>query len=79
MSGNAVVAGIWVLVFIVGVVVGVIAIIALSAVRKDRNDQQRPGDPDDPFDDQWAERDHGGSGIAGHWDDRPHWPGPQDE
>jgi hypothetical protein len=80
MSGGAVVAVIWLLVFIIGVVVGVIAVIALSVTRKDRKDRK------DRDDDLWPERDHGASGIPGHWDggmlaeDRPQWPdGPDDE
>jgi hypothetical protein len=83
MSGGAVVAVIWLLVFIIGVVVGVIAVIALSVTRKDRKDRKDRGDRDD---DLWPERDHGASGIPGHWDggmlaeDRPQWPdGPDDE
>jgi hypothetical protein len=67
MSSDAVIAVIWVLVFIIGVGVGIMAIIALSVMRKDRKD--REGE-----DDQYPERDHGVSGIAGHWDASPHWP-----
>jgi hypothetical protein len=74
MTGGMVVAIIWVIVFIIGVAVGVITIVALSALRKDKKDPPgpRPG-PDDP-DDEWLERDHGVSGIAGHWDIGPRWP-----
>jgi hypothetical protein len=65
------VAVLWLLVFIIGVVVGIIAIIALGTMRKDQPD---------PEHDLWPERDHGASGIPGHWDgglltdERPHWP-----
>jgi hypothetical protein len=75
MRAEAVIAFIWLAVFIVGVVVGVIGVIALSTMRKDGNDQPGPEDPDE---DRWPERDHGVSGIPGRWAGdrgrRPHWP-----
>lgn len=71
MSGDEVVAIVWLIVFAIGVVVGVIVIIALSALRDDRKNRSEPEDPDD----MWPERDHAISGIPGHWDDtRPYWP-----
>jgi hypothetical protein len=72
MRAEAIVAVIWLLVFVIGVVVGVIAIIALSTIRKDGNDRHGP----DPEDDRWPERDHGVSGIPGRWEggERPRWP-----
>ena len=82
MSPAAVVAVIWLLVFIIGVVVGVIAIIALATLRKERG----PDDPDDNYEDQWPAREHGVSGIPGHWEggQRHRWPqswpeGPADD
>jgi hypothetical protein len=75
MSGGAVIAVIWVIVFVIGVAVGVVAIIALSAMRDDGKHQQEPDDPDDLLDDLWPERDHGASGIPGRWDGtRLSWP-----
>jgi hypothetical protein len=69
---SAAVAVIWLVVFGIGVAVGCMVIVALSTLRKDRN--ARNGRDDDPPDDQWPERDHRVSGIAGHWDDGPRWP-----
>jgi hypothetical protein len=74
MSSGVVIAVIWLVVFIIGVVVGVMGIVALSAMRKDHKDEEGEDDPDDRWNDQWLERDHGVSGIAGHWDASPHWP-----
>jgi hypothetical protein len=79
MSGGTAVAVIWVIVFIIGAMVGVIAIVALSVLRKDRKDRKDrrdrgdPGAADDP-DDWWPERDRRVYGIAGHWEDGPRWP-----
>jgi hypothetical protein len=83
---SAAVAIIWLVVFIIGVGVGVMAVIALSVVRKGPDGGDGPPGPDDLLDDRWPERDHGASGIAGHWTgygagrDQPRWPeAPDDE
>jgi hypothetical protein len=73
MSPGAVVAIIFVVIFIIGIGVGVIAVIALSALRAERNDELTTGDP--------AELSRGATGVPGHWDgmnsddDRSRWPG----
>jgi hypothetical protein len=80
---SAAIAIIWLVVFIIGVGVGVMAVIALSVVRKGPDGHDGPPGPDDLVDNRWPERDHGASGIAGHWtgtgygpgDDRPYGPG----
>jgi hypothetical protein len=83
VSAAAVVAVVFVIIFIIGVTVGYIVVIALSALRADRKAVQ--GGPkvlDEPDDDE-TDRNSGGSGIPGHWDsvtsdDRPRWPGDTD-
>jgi len=72
MSPGAVVAIVFVVIFIIGVGVGVIAVIALSALRAERNTSSKARDP--------AELSRGATGVPGHWDgmnsdDRPRWPG----
>jgi hypothetical protein len=72
MSPGAVVAIVFVVIFIIGVGVGVIAVIALSALRAERNTNSTARDP--------AELSRGATGVPGHWDgmisdDRSPWPG----
>jgi len=72
MSPGAVVAIVFVVIFIIGVGVGVIAVIALSALRAERNDELTSSDP--------ADLGRGATGVPGHWDgmisdDRSPWPG----
>jgi hypothetical protein len=83
MSAVAVVAIVFVIIFIIGVTVGYIVVIALSALRADRKAVQGgPAVLDEPEDED-TDRNSGASGIPGHWDsvtseDRPRWPGDTD-
>jgi hypothetical protein len=75
MDPAAVVAIVFALIFIIGVVVGVITVIAMSVLRSPRPPHDGPGSApeDDDDDDQPA-----ASGIPGHWDEGPRWPGNTD-
>jgi hypothetical protein len=83
MSAAAVVAIVFVIIFIIGITVGYIVVIALSALRADRKAVQGepgstrrprfPGILNDPAvreesDDEDTDRNPGASGIPGHWD-----------
>jgi hypothetical protein len=73
MSAYVIVAIVFAVMFIGGIVVGFITVIAISAVRADHRAEL--ASPDGAAEGACAEQDHCVFGIPGRWDDRPLWPG----